>query len=132
MPKVTQLNLTLENQIGELARLCRDLAHEGINLLALNAVESKESSGVVHLLVANRELAEKALSKAGYSFSVEEVILVELKHRPGALAKQTEKLADKSIGVRYAYATANTKAQTTTVVIAVEEQDLDRASNLLG
>ena len=132
MPTATQLNLTLGNQTGELARLCRDLAHGGVNLLALCAVEREGASGLVRLLVANPDLAEKELTKAGYSFSAEEVMFVELKHRPGTLAKQIEKLADKSIGVRYAYATANAKAQTTAVVIAVAEQDLDRASKLLG
>ncbi len=134
MPKATQLNLTLDNQTGELARLCRDLAHGGVNLLALCAVEGEGAgaSGLVRLLVANRDLAQKELAKAGYSFSAEEVIFIEVKHRPGTLAKQIEKLADKSIGIRYAYATAHAKGPTTAVVIAVAEQDLDRALKLLG
>ncbi len=132
MPKATQLNLTLDNQTGELARLCRDLAHGGVNLLAICAVEREGASGMVRLLVANADLAERDLTKAGYSFFAEQVIFVELKHRPGTLAKQVEKLADKSIAVRYAYAPANAKAQTTAVVIAVPEQDLDRALKLLG
>ncbi len=132
MPKATQLNLTLDNQTGELARLCRDLAHGGVNLLALCAVEGEGPSGLVRLLVANRDLAQKALAKAGYSSSAKEVIFVEMKHRPGTLAKQIEKLADKSIGIRYAYATAHAKGPTTAVVIAVAEQDLDRALKLLG
>ncbi len=132
MPKATQLNLILDNQIGELARLCRDLAHAGVNLLALCAVEKEGTSGLVRLLVADRDRAEKELTEAGYSFSAEEVIFVELKHRPGTLARQVEKLADKSIGVRYAYATAHAKGQTTAVVIAVAEQDLDKALKLLG
>ncbi len=132
MPKATQLNLTLDNQTGELARLCRDLAHGAVNLLALCAVEGEGASGLVRLLVANRDLAQNALAKAGYSFSAEEVIFIEVKHRPGTLAKQIEKLADKSIGIRYAYATAHAKGPTTAVVIAVAEQDLDRALKLLG
>ncbi len=131
MPKATQLNLEMENQIGALAHLCRDLAHAGINLLALSTA-TEEPSGLVRLVVANRELAENALSKAGYSFVVEEVIFVDLKNRPGALARTAEKLAARSIDVRYAYATANTKAKTTEVVIAVGEQDLERALELLG
>ncbi len=132
MPKATQLNLTLDNQTGELARLCRDLAHGGVNLLALCAVEGEGASGLVRLLVANRDLAQKALAKAGYSFSAEEVIFVEVKHRPGTLAKQIEKLADMWFGIGYAYATAHAKGPTTAVVIAVAEQDLDRALKLLG
>ena len=33
--KATQLNLPLGNDVGTLARLCRDLARGGVNLLAL-------------------------------------------------------------------------------------------------
>ena len=124
MPRATQLNLDLESKVGTLARLCRDLAQAGVNLLALSAAATTEPTGLTRLLVANRELAEKALSRAGYSFAAEDVIFVELKNRPGALAKLVEKLARDSINVRYVYATAHTKAQVTAAVIAVAEQDL--------
>ena len=132
MPRATQLNLDLESKVGTLARLCRDLAQAGVNLLALSAAATTEPTGLTRLLVANRELAEKALSRAGYSFAAEDVIFVELKNRPGALAKLVEKLARDSINVRYVYATAHTKAQVTAAVIAVAEQDLGRALELLG
>jgi hypothetical protein len=130
MPKATQLNLDMKNEIGALASLCRDLAHAGVNLLALCTSEAPKD--LIRLLVTNRELAENALSKEGYSFVAEEVIFIELKNRPGALAKTVEKLAKGSINVRYAYATSYTKAQTTGVVVAVEEQDLERALKLVG
>ena len=132
MPKATQLNLTLENEIGALATLCRDMAMAGVNLLALSVPESEEPLAVVRVLVANPGLAERALSKAGYSFAAEEVVFAELKNRPGALAKAVEKLADDSIDVRYAYATANLKEKRTAAVIAVGESDLGRALELLG
>ena len=46
MPKATQLNVKLENKVGSLAGLCRDLASRGINLLALSApdIRAKRSS----------------------------------------------------------------------------------------
>ncbi len=132
MPKATQLNLTLETHVGSLSRLCRDLASSGVNLLALSAPETSAKRGVVRLLVANPELAERALTRAGYAFAVEEVLLEELKNKPGALAKAIEKLARAHIAVRYAYATAYTKGQKTAAVIAVPPGDLARAIGLLG
>jgi hypothetical protein len=128
--KATQLALTLDNEIGTLARLCRDLADGGVNLLALSAPE-EHARGAVRLLVANREIASRALAKAGYRFEVEEVIFVELKNRPGALAKTVEKLARANVDVRYLYATAYAKAQKTAAVIAVADEDLERASKLV-
>jgi hypothetical protein len=104
--KATQLNLPLDNEIGTLARLCRDLADGGVNLLALFAPETGRETGTVRLLVPNGDLASRALTKAGYVFSSEEVLFIELKNRPGALAKAVEKLAGAKISVRYAYATA--------------------------
>jgi hypothetical protein len=132
MPTATQLNLSLDNEIGTLARLCRDLAHGGVNLLALSAPETGRDTGVVRLLVPTGELASHVLSKAGYTFTSEEVLFVELKNRPGALAKAVEKLARANIGIRYAYATASSRTRTTAAVVAVAEGDLPRAVRLLG
>jgi hypothetical protein len=132
MPTATQLNLSLDSEIGTLARLCRDLAHGGVNLLALSAPEVGRDKGVVRLLVPNRELAAQALTKAGYTFAVEEVLFVELKNRPGALAKAVEKLARARISIRYAYATASSRTRKTAAVVAVAEGELARALKLLG
>jgi len=132
MPKATQMNLKLENKIGILATLCRDLADMGVNLLAISAPQTTAKTGPIRLLVTNPDLAEHALAKAGYKFIKEEVLYVELKNRPGALAKAIEKLAKADIDVRYAYATAFSKAQKTAAVIAVEESQLDRADKLFA
>jgi len=125
--KATQINLPLDNEIGTLARLCRDLAQGGVNLLALSAPETGREKGTVRLLVPNGELAARALTKAGYLFTVEDVLFIELKNRPGALAKAVEKLARASITIRYAYATASPRTKTTAAVLAVAEGDLPRA-----
>ena len=129
--RAVQLNLQLENTIGTLAQLCRDLASGGVNLLALSAPESKGKLGPVRLLVTNRELAEHAVASAGYRYNVEEVLFLEIKNRPGALAKAVEKLAKAKINVKYVYATAYTKAQKTAAVVAVEEKDLEKAAKIL-
>jgi hypothetical protein len=131
MATATQLNLSLRNEIGVLARLCRDLAQGGVNVIALSAPELDRDKGLVRLLVPNPELAVRALSKAGYTFEAEEVLFVELANRPGALAKAVEKLARAGINIRYAYATATSRTRTTAAVIAVSEVDLPRAKQLL-
>jgi hypothetical protein len=131
MPTATQLNLSMDNKIGTLARLCRDLAHGGVNLLAISAPEAGQEKGVVRLLVPNRELATHVLSGAGYAFA-EDVLFVELTNRPGALAKAVEKLAKAGIDIRYAYATASRRTRTTAAVISVSEGSLSRALQLLG
>ena len=130
--KATQFNLDLVNETGTLARLCRVLASGGVNLLALSAPEGAEPRGPIRLLVANRELAEHVLSEADYAFAIEEVLFLDMKHKPGALAKTVEKLAKAELNVRYAYATADLKANNTAAVIAVNADQIDRAVKLLG
>ena len=131
MPTATQLHLPLDNEIGTLARLCRDLAKGGVNLLALAAPEAGQNGGI-RLVVVNRELAAHALAKAGYLFAEEQVLFLELSNRPGALARAVEKLARARIHIRYAYATASSRAKKSAAVVAVAESDLPRAVKLLG
>jgi hypothetical protein len=132
MPTATQLNLPLDNEIGTLARLCRDLADGGVNLLAIAAPESGRENGGVRLLVVNRDVAVRALSKAGYLFTEEEVLFLELANRPGALARAIEKLARARIDIRYAYATASPRTRKAAAVVSVSAADLLRAVKLLG
>ncbi len=132
MPKAVQLNLKLRNEPGTLARLCRDLADHGVNVLAMSAPDISAKSGPIRLLVVNSELAKRKVTDAGYSFSAEEVLYLELKNRPGSLAKAMEKLARAEINVRYSYVTAHTKARKTAVVVAVAESDMPRALKLVG
>lgn len=132
MALATQLTLTVANDKGTLAKLCRDLAEAGVNLLALSAAERADSAGSIRLLVASPDQAQKALTKAGYAFAVEDVLFVELKNRPGALAKATERLSRAGINIRYAYATTYRRAQRTAAVIAVAAADLPRASRLVA
>jgi hypothetical protein len=131
MPITTQLNLPLDNEIGTLARLCRDLAHGGVNLLALAAPESGREGGGIRLLVMNRDLAVRVLTEAGYLFSEERVLLLDVTNRPGALAKAVEKLAAAGMGIRYAYATTSPRAKKTAVVVAVDDANVERAARLL-
>jgi hypothetical protein len=131
MPKATQLNVELENKTGSLARMCRDLASNGVNLLALSAPDIKAKSGLIRLLVANPELAQKKITKLGYFYTVEEVLYIEIKNRPGSIAKAMEKLSRANINIRYCYATAYKMSRKTGAVIAVAQEDLAKAYKLL-
>ena len=131
MPLASQLTIRLGNDVGVLARLCRDLSDAGVNLLRLSAHEWGQR-GVVRLLVGNQEQAQEALRKAGYRCAVDRVLFTEIKNRPGALAKTVEKLARAHINIEAVYATAHLRSQKTVAVIAVDGSDLDRAGKLLG
>ena len=73
MPLATQLTIRLGNKIGVLARLCRDLADTGVNLIGLSAYQWGQR-GVVQLLVIDHERAQEALRKAGYRCEVDRAL----------------------------------------------------------
>ena len=132
MPKATQLTLPLDNEMGTLAKLCRDLAQGGVNLLAISAPETSHERGGIRLLVVNRDIAVRALTKAGYLFAEEDVVFLELTNRPGALARAVEKLAKARIDIRYTYATASPRSRKVAAVVAVSQGETARALKLLG
>jgi hypothetical protein len=80
----------------------------------------------------NRDIAVRALTKAGYLFAEEDVVFLELTNRPGALARAVEKLAKARIDIRYTYATASPRSRKVAAVVAVSQGETARALKLLG
>ena len=81
------------------------LAEKGINILALY-VSAREEEAEIHLLTEAQLYARKALEEAEYPVEQEEVVLLELPHRPGFLRRVTETLRRNGLDIRYLYATA--------------------------
>jgi hypothetical protein len=115
-----QLSIMLENRPGALAELCSKLAEKAINILGL-MVPDQPGVAPVRFVVNSVEAAKKTLESLGLKFSEEEVLLVHLSDRPGALGKLTRKLADRGIDVKYAYGTILRGAGRAAVVLAVSD-----------
>lgn len=110
----------LENRPGALAELCSKLAEKAINILGL-MVPDQPGVAPVRFVVNTADAAKKTLETMGLKFSEEEVLLVHLSDRPGALGKLTRKLADRGINVKYAYGTILKGAGRAAVVLAVSD-----------
>jgi hypothetical protein len=115
-----QLSIMLENRPGALAELCSKLAEKAINILGL-MVPDQPGVAPVRFVVNSVDAAKKTLESLRLKFSEEEVLLVHLSDRPGALGKLTRKLADRGIDVRYAYGTILKGAGRAAVVLAVSD-----------
>jgi hypothetical protein len=113
-----QLSIMLENKRGALAGLCSKLAEKAVNIVGL-MVPEQVGTAPVRLVVNNGETARKILEEAGLSFTVEDVLAVQVSNRPGALGKLTRKLADHDVDVKYAYATIQKGVDKATVILAV-------------
>ena len=100
---VTQLSVFLENKPGHLAKVCKTLSDNGINLLNMMIADTKEF-GIVRIMVKEWEKAKELLEKSGFAVKTVDVMLVEVDHAPGGLGKVLTFFGEKNLGIDYMYA----------------------------
>ena len=89
--------VSLDDQPGELARLCEAMADSGVNLLLCATTYS--GSGVVAFIADDEALAQDVLEAAGFEYLVRPALTVKLENLPGAGAAAFRKLADAGVNV---------------------------------
>ncbi len=106
----TNLTLEMANVVGELGRLGTVLGAADVNIQGLCAVSHGGTSGLVHLLVEDPEPAYKALDLAGITIdSDDEVLVVEVLDRPGALGEVARKLGEAGVNINVIYLATSTR-----------------------
>lgn len=106
----TDLTLYLDDEPGELALLGDVLGKAGVNIAGLCAVTSGGGHAEVHILVHDATSAFEALEGAGIKIVEEqEVIVLEVQDRPGALAELVQKLGAAKVNLDTAYLATNTR-----------------------
>ena len=121
----TDLTIDVEDQPSELARLGQVLGSAGVNIEGFCAVTSGGGEAEIHVLVEDAADALTALAGAGLEVRLEqEVAVVALEDRPGALGDVTRRLGDAGINLTLAYLATNTR-----LVFAAD--NLDEAQGVL-
>jgi hypothetical protein len=106
----TDLTLYLDDQPGELASVGDILGKAGANIAGLCAVTSGGGQAEVHILVEDPTPAFEALQRAGIRIASEqEVIVLDIKDRPGALGEVARKLGNANVNLTTAYLATNTR-----------------------
>jgi hypothetical protein len=106
----TDLTLYLDDQPGELARVGDVLGKAGTNIAGLCAVTSGGGQAEVHILVEDPTPAFEALERAGIKIAAEqEVIVLEVEDRPGAVGEVARRLGDAKVNLTTAYLATNTR-----------------------
>jgi hypothetical protein len=106
MEFVHEITAFLENKPGRLAKICSALAHEKVDLRALSVMDTNGKS-VLRFVTDQLEETRKVLTSIGTEFTTSDVLAVEMEHRPGALARVLERLAEEHINIEYAYSAAS-------------------------
>ena len=116
----TQFTLYLVNRPGELARATKAFATARINIEGISVAERTDVS-LVQVIVSNAQRARQALKKAGIPASEQNVAILALANKPGALGKLASELARKKININYLYATAPPSGTECSVVISSDD-----------
>jgi hypothetical protein len=120
--KLKQISIPIENSINRLHELTRSLADAGINLRALNLVDTG-NLGELRILVSDVAAARQISMRAQVPARVEEVVAAEIDDRPGEFSKLLNPLLARGIRIRYAYACAGIGSGKAVMVFSFNDND---------
>ena len=101
--KLKQIVVSIENAPGRLLEVTSALGNAGINLRALNLVDTG-AFGQLRLLVSDVAKARRILMEMQIPAYVNEVVAAEIEDKPGSLADLLQPLADVKVSVVFMYA----------------------------
>jgi hypothetical protein len=124
-----QISIFLENKPGRMANVLSTLAREKVNLTALSIMDSHEHN-VLRFVADDLAKTRQALKVLSAPFTETDVLLLELRNQPGALAHICETLAAEHITIDYAYCSAGGRNGKTFGIFKVS--NTDKATRVLN
>ena len=126
--KLKQITISIENAPGRLLEVTEALGNAGINLRALNLVDTG-AFGQLRLLVSDVKKTRRILMDMQATAHVDDVLAVEIEDKPGSLAAILKPLKAANINVMYMYAFIGLSSNK--AVMIFKFSDNDRAIKLL-
>ena len=120
MKKVKQLTLFLDNKPGVLSRVCASLARRKVNIAGISVLESHDHS-VVRIITDNPKVAIHTLGAGGLLVLEDDVLVVDLPNRVGALGAVARRLGAAKVNIEYSYCTAEKHQDTAQMVLSVND-----------
>lgn len=127
--KLQQVSVPIENSRGRLYDITHALGTAGINLRALNLVDSGDF-GTLRILVSDIALARQVLMREQVPARVDNVVAVQIEDHPGCLADLLKLLMENDIKVQYSYAFAGMTSGKAVMIFRFN--DNDRAIDVLN
>jgi hypothetical protein len=104
------LTIHLDDVPGEMGRLGQVLGEAGVNIDGICVLTTGGSRAEAHVLVEDLAAAFERLAAAGFQVASEqEVAVIPLEDRPGALGEVARKLGDAGVNISLAYLATNTR-----------------------
>ena len=115
-----QLMILVNNAVGSLAEVTSVVSSSGINLIALCAYEVEGKVAIMVVTADNNE-SKKLLEKQGFAVQEQEVILLTIMNKPGALQRVTDLLAESGINLSLIYGSVDEKSESSRIIIIAED-----------
>ena len=120
--KLKQITISIENSPGRLYQVTKALGDAGINLRALNLVDTG-AFGQLRLLVSDITTSRRILMEMQMPAMVTEVIAAEIEDKPGSLAAMLKPLRDANVNVLYTYAFVGFSAGKAVMIFRFSDND---------
>jgi hypothetical protein len=123
-----ELVVVAKDQPGEMNKVAETLGKNGVNMLALCAYNI-QGEGRIHFVVNDHAKGKEVLKKMNYKVTEGDVLMLELKHSPGELARITALLAKAGINIDLLYGSGSTYPS---AQLVLRVSDLKKAEKVLG
>ena len=118
--QIRQISIFLENKPCQLSQICRVLSDAGVNIMTMSVADTSDF-GIVRMVVADTDGAQRALTARGYAVNVTEVVAVCVPDRPGGLADVLTALDGADVNLEYAYAIDDNDVNTALLALRFDD-----------
>jgi len=118
----TQLMINVNNKVGTVAEVSSTISASGINLIAVCAY-AIDNNGFIMFVTEDNKKAKKLLIDKKYDVREEEVVLLNIDNKPGALHAVTQRIADCGIDLTLLYGSVERKGKKSQVVLISENNN---------
>lgn len=122
-----QLTVFIENRLGRLQEVTDILSKNNINIICISLADTSDY-GMLRMIVSQPAAACDALSEAGFSAMLTDVIAIRLPHHFGTLKDVSTILTENGLDIRYMYALTSGKDAS----IILKTSDNEKAEDVLG
>lgn len=118
-----QLMIRVEDSPGALAKMVETVSSNGINILAICAY-SVDNVAAFMFVTDDNNATRKLLEAKKYKISEEEVVVVSIPNKPGALQSVTDTIAQFNIDLALMYGSVDKTSEVSRVVM-IARSNLD-------
>ena len=120
--KVQQLTVTTADKPGMLAEVASVVAEQKVNIEAICAYGQK-GKAIFYLVTSDNAKAKQALLAKGWQVKEEEVVMLDLENKPGALANVAAKLKAQNVNLKFCYGTTCTATCPARFILKADNND---------